>query len=341
GSNSFGQCGTNDTVDYTRFKKVLTINEKILKISHGGYHTFLITESKSVYGCGGNDKGQLGITGLKENLLQFTLLENVKADDIACGWDHSILLLDGRVFVTGSNSFHQLGVEKVKRLDTWTDLSIPESISKISCGLRHSMALTTEGSVYVWGNNSHYKCFTWEKHVIVPTKISLDAYLDADEIVVDMALGQHHSCLLTSKMKCLLAGRNKFGECCGLAPNQDVFSCVIPNCLKVFCGWNTTIFYCIDKKVYGTGRNDYFQLAIDEPQQVNQLVPMLEDVDCISVGSEHCLFLREAKAFAFGWNEHGNLGVEHQNRDIFRVVIGNACLVSAGYGNSFVVVLDS
>ena len=63
---------------------------------------------------------------------------------------------DGEIYVCGWNKNGQLGLSS-QEVDypTFCQVpSLPRKITKVSCGWNHTMALTENGTVYVWGSNA-------------------------------------------------------------------------------------------------------------------------------------------------------------------------------------------
>ena len=63
---------------------------------------------------------------------------------------------DGDIYVCGWNKNGQLGLasQQVDSPNFCQVPSLPRKITKVSCGWNHTMALTKDGSVYVWGSNA-------------------------------------------------------------------------------------------------------------------------------------------------------------------------------------------
>ncbi|CAG5102534.1 Similar to Rcbtb1: RCC1 and BTB domain-containing protein 1 (Mus musculus) [Cotesia congregata] len=114
-----------------------------------------------VYGWGQNTCGQVG-SGISTN--QNTPrkinsgLAGKKIIQIACGQTSSVAVTNnGEVYAWGNNSVGQLGV------GTYINQLSPQKvtgltgivIAKVVCGYSHTMALSDEGDVYVWGGNGY------------------------------------------------------------------------------------------------------------------------------------------------------------------------------------------
>lgn len=72
----------------------------------GGTHTLLLADDSQVYGCGGNEKGQLGLGPKKDRLVPAPVGLHEKgvacrAQRVSCGFSHSLVLKDGSVWVLG------------------------------------------------------------------------------------------------------------------------------------------------------------------------------------------------------------------------------------------------
>jgi alpha-tubulin suppressor-like RCC1 family protein len=151
GDNELGQIG-NGKCSGCQFKpiKVNGIDEKVIMISCGYYHSMALTESGRVLSWGSNDVGQLGYKtgsyyGKKPSIV--LLNKEISIKKISSGREHSLLLSnDGDIYWFGKN-----GCEKQK---TPTKLIINENkfIDIAShCKYFISIALSNNGIYYIWG----------------------------------------------------------------------------------------------------------------------------------------------------------------------------------------------
>ncbi|KAJ2372095.1 hypothetical protein IW150_004285, partial [Coemansia sp. RSA 2607] len=126
GSNSGGQLATGDMDDVHYLKQSLfdgkiqnteNISKDIgWRVVGGGNHSFAwSTDGSRLFACGLNKAGEIALPVNETNqpTLTWTLVQlptEGHVAQIACGWEHSILLNDlGQLFAAGSNSFGQLG----------------------------------------------------------------------------------------------------------------------------------------------------------------------------------------------------------------------------------------
>lgn len=107
GENSKGQLGLGHC-DTTKQPEQMLLPPGFLAVSAdcGGTHTLLLADDSQVYGCGGNEKGQLGLGPKKDRLVPAPVGLHAKgvacrAQRVSCGFSHSLVLQDGSVWVLG------------------------------------------------------------------------------------------------------------------------------------------------------------------------------------------------------------------------------------------------
>ena len=112
GYNGYGQLGLGDTNYRTTFTQVTTITDDIKSVYCGANHTFILENDGTLWDCGHNNRGQLGLgdTNDRNTFTQVTTnAYNIK--EIYCGWDHNFILKnDGTLWSTGYNNYGQLGL---------------------------------------------------------------------------------------------------------------------------------------------------------------------------------------------------------------------------------------
>jgi alpha-tubulin suppressor-like RCC1 family protein len=177
GYNGFGQLGTGVTDSLSIFTTVNTTSDSktfgpMSKIATGGDHTmaFSFANVSSVYVWGSNNHGQIGDIGIPTtgttaaSLRPLKIPLHGKVQDIAAGLFHSLAVVDGQVWAWGYNGFAQIGD------NTFADhltpklvngsatevaaISLPP-IKNVAAGTNHSLALTTDGRVFAWGDNTN------------------------------------------------------------------------------------------------------------------------------------------------------------------------------------------
>jgi alpha-tubulin suppressor-like RCC1 family protein len=176
GYNGYGALGNGSAIYAESHVPVaVTMNsvlagKTVTQIAAGGdsgdEFCLVIASDGKVYGWGGNGYGQLGngsgITPVPVAVDMTGVLAGKAAVKIAAGAMHGLVLAsDGKLYGWGMNNFGQLGngvsggyVTAPVATDM-TGALAGKTIASIACGDYFSMALTSTGTAYTWGNNSN------------------------------------------------------------------------------------------------------------------------------------------------------------------------------------------
>ena len=125
GRNNEGQLGLGDTANRNTFTQITTNANDIKEIYCGYYHTFILENDGTLWGCGWNANGQLGL-GDGYNRTTFTQV-TINADNIKqiyCGHGHTLILKnDGTLWGTGLNNEGELGLGDTNSRTTFTQIT--------------------------------------------------------------------------------------------------------------------------------------------------------------------------------------------------------------------------
>ncbi|XP_035204637.1 RCC1 domain-containing protein 1-like isoform X2 [Stegodyphus dumicola] len=170
---------------------LLPMPQPIAEVVCGKEHVLILSNSGQVFSYGVGSKGQLG-HGTIENLGKPSLLDaldGIKIIAIAAGgWHSAAISNDGDLYMWGWNESGQLGFpcselqsDKLPLTEIETVCCLPKSIEfkddlkviAVSCGSRHTVAITENNRVWTWGWNNygqlgHKKCMLSDKPEVVP-----------------------------------------------------------------------------------------------------------------------------------------------------------------------------
>ena len=172
GANTYGQLGDGTMIDRLyptniRPQLDLEVNESILEMRLGQQHSGVITSAARLFTWGNNSEGQLGDLTQDHRVLpteiqsHIPLLQGEMLVALAFGSQHSsVLTSQGRVFVWGRNHHGQLGNDSLLTqtqpvdISSHFNLSDNDDVALIVLGSSHSSALSSQGTLFFWGNNS-------------------------------------------------------------------------------------------------------------------------------------------------------------------------------------------
>ena len=122
GNNYSGQLGLGDITDRKIFTQITTNTDNIKEVYCGGSYTIILKNDGTLWGCGANGSGQLGL-GDTTNRTTFTQIttntDNIK--EVYCGGSYTIILKnDGTLWGCGANGGGQLGLGDTTNRTTFT-----------------------------------------------------------------------------------------------------------------------------------------------------------------------------------------------------------------------------
>lgn len=242
----------------------------VAEVCCGRYHTIARTVSGLVFTWGGGKNGRLGHGDEKiraqpacvESLLRF------KAVRVTAGYHNNLVLTEnGNVWSWGWGAHGQLGLgdKQDREIPTVIPSLSGENVVELSCGDRHSFAVTGSGKVFGWGSNEFGQlgCGRKGDTLLVPQVISgLDGL-----VVKHISSGDRHSAAVTNTGSVYTWGCGTDGQCghgtfSDTARPKLVEFLVGKTVVDVKCGHNFTMVLTKNEHhVYAWGNNTYGQLG--------------------------------------------------------------------------------
>ncbi|XP_020204702.1 ultraviolet-B receptor UVR8 isoform X1 [Cajanus cajan] len=160
GWGRYGNLGLGDRNDRLLPEKVTVDGDKITMVACGWRHTICVSSSGGLYTNGWGKYGQLGHGDFEDHLVprKVQALSDKFISQVSGGWRHSMVLTSsGQLLGWGWNKFGQIGVGNNLDYCSPVQVNFPrdQKVRQISCGWRHTIAITERDNVYSWGRGAN------------------------------------------------------------------------------------------------------------------------------------------------------------------------------------------
>ncbi|KAJ0050779.1 hypothetical protein NL108_005906, partial [Boleophthalmus pectinirostris] len=248
-------------------------------------------------------------------------LDTQKITNICCGRAHSLAVSEqGQVFAWGAGDGGQLGLgttETTVRIPRLVKRLCDHRISQVTCGNQHCIALSRDGQLFTWGQNTSGQLGLGkgEPSKLLPQPLKSLAGIPLAQITA----GGDHSFALSLSGGVFGWGKNRAGQL-GLNDKQDrAVPCHIKflrsqKVVYISCGEEHTAALTKDGGLFTFGDGSWGQLGHGstnnelQPRRVLEL--MGTEVSQIACGRYHTLAFVPSSGlvYAFGCNNFGQLG---------------------------------
>jgi alpha-tubulin suppressor-like RCC1 family protein len=351
--------GTSGTNLNSLFPKLYTshaylnVPSDIVQIAYGQFFVVVLTVNGYIYGCGINNKGQLGQNNTTKQLsfVQIPTPNSILISQIACGYEYLMAVgVNGKLYGCGINGNGQLGMGNNTNLSVLTEVSSTSNIGGIAyvaCGVYHTIILGINNLVYGCGfNGSGQLGINNTTGKTSFTQLSLPCSY-ANKI----ACGGFYTTILGNDNLMYGCGDNSMGQL-GLtdASNRYILTqATLPNTItsikNIKCGYEHTIIIGSDDLIYGCGRNTYGQLGINNTTNKNILTQSIipsgkniaKQIMCTANNTYSIWDTTSSELYACGANSNALIGDETTSyRATFtKVKKRNISNVDEDFTNSF------
>jgi alpha-tubulin suppressor-like RCC1 family protein len=323
----------------------------ISKVALGWEFTAVLTRDGRVFCCGRGDDGQLGLGEGVIKSADLLLTTGFTARDIACSRSHALALsVDGAVFSWGS-SRHGLQPGNASAGNVWVPQALgavngllpgARRFTRVVCGWQHSAALTEDGCVVTWGSNRYGQCGSdpaLSGRVAPPAMVMDRSGRTPLHSITALSSGwSHMAALAYSSAGALLLtwGRSDLGQ---LGRPSSTAGATTSSTTPVCASPPPAPPPWAPSPVQLRPRSTRLNAAIhtSAPEGCALSPPARSTCTCctgqasipcaIACGAEHSVCVAACGcAFAWGWNEHGNLGLgDRVSREVPERMSGTGC----------------
>ena len=288
-------------------KDVATVNSNGVVTGTGiGYTTITAYNSKE------NLKGKviINVYNNKEGA--------ITKPQVEVALDSTIILKeDGTVWATGRNHYGQLGNGTTTDSNKPVQVKIDENtyltnVRKISTSNYYTVALTTNGEVYAWGDNGSEQLGQGNSKVLYATKIKNQDGTGPLQNIVDVIANHSNTLYLDNDGGLYICGYTDTTLYLGkTASTKGVTYLGQQNAIKITGGYQTVGIVTSSGKAIAWGKNSYGVLGNGTTtDNIISKVTIGEDVDDFKLTCYSGMFLKDnGKAYSAGLNNYGQLGI--------------------------------
>ena len=322
GNGKYSKLG-NGRAETVNIPTKIQMNCRAIAVSVGYRHSLVLLQNGQVYSFGSNEGGQCG-QGKSHSVVTpkcIGALKQYKVTQISAGGYHSACITqNGDLFMFGFNDCGQVGVAKSNgRCITYpTLIELKDKAAFIDCGFQHSLLITSNKSIYSFGDGAQGK-------------------LGHGDDPVAYSYGYGRTCLAPNVSMCLFSAcfihylntkTYKYGQ---LRYRRD------PSIILMNHKWRPTLIeslsqtkitkcaageqhsICIDDNgnVWSFGRNAEGQCGdlgtgnLNRPKMIDYnyfTVNNIKTRECSAGGCQSCIISDSGELYVFGSNKSWQLG---------------------------------
>ena len=331
GANNYGQLGLGDKTDRNTFTEITTNTDNIKSVYCGGVHTLILKNDGTLWGCGYNIFGNLGL-GDTTNRTTFTQIttnvDNIK--EIYCGAHHTFILKnDGTLWGCGWNNHSQLGLGDTTNRNTFTQITTnANDIKSVYCGDNHTLILKNDGTLWSTGHNGYGQLGLGDNN----NRYTFTQITTNVNDIKEIYCGLRHAFILKNNGTLWGCGFNGNGELgLGDTTNRNTFTQITTNVndiKEIYCGGSHTFILKNNGTLWGCGYNDHGELGLGDTANrytFTQITTNVNDIKEIYCGYHYALILEnDGTLWGCGKNDYGQLGLgDKTNRNTFIQVATN------------------
>ncbi|HBG4727709.1 TPA: chromosome condensation regulator [Clostridioides difficile] len=249
---------------------------------------------------------------------------------------------DGNLYACGDNTGFQLGLGKDSSERRMFSKVKIDNVKYVSCGSKHSVAVTKDGFAYGAGTSNVGQLGVIESTVYYEfTKLPIDD-------VKTVACGYDFTFVLKNDGTLYSAGLNSSGQLgLGDTNNRATFTKVNIDSVKDVVTYNQSVFIIkMDGTAHACGLNSNGQLGINSTlnKSVFNKIEGMDNVKQIACGSSHTILIKnDGTMYTTGANGYGQLGTGNNNNSIvFNLSsINNVKYASCGNGHTMILKYDN
>ncbi len=315
GSNFYGQAASDPDIEPSITWPRLVPALQPVGLAAGGSHSLAVTANGDVLTWGDNGLGQLGLGGRGDADHEPDAVQDLEdvLFVVAGGDTNFAFMADGSVRSWGYNAYGQLAVADTSRDRTEPTLEDIGTVSQVSLGSYHGVALNEDGEVFAWGrafegqlgDGMNYQSGDYS---------STPALVDIGGAATLVAAGGFHSLALREDGALFSWGWDKEGQLGHDGDGNSPEEVPLPEGAVVAglaAGGEFSLVLLEDGEVLAFGRNNRSQLGQGTTAAIETVVTvdLPEAAVSIAAGDEFAgAILQNGDVYMWGRYDSGQLG---------------------------------
>lgn len=268
----------------------------------------------------------------EENWELFSSLEIVQIE--AGGNNTAFIMNDGSLWMSGDNTYGQLGNNTLEKSDIPVKVIGLYNIVQVAVGENHCIALNSGGNAYMWGNNSyHAVSFSDNSKISFPVSHTLSN-------IIYVEAGSQTSFVVKRFDGVFAQGNNAYGQLGNGTRDTVGVLTQMENSIGAHMvkSYNKHTFFIAGATVYACGSNDHGVLGLNYSGTTITPVTISISAD-IDTGNNHAVAIDETGTVkTWGTNDWGQCGKGEDGKGYLN--IHNAKSVKCGKEHSVILLED-
>ena len=286
---------------------------------------FILKNDGTLWGCGKNDYGQLGLGDASSRNIFTKITGDVKS--AYCGSGHTLILKnDGTLWGCGRNNYGQLGLGDTTNRKTFTQITTnADNIKSVYCGGNHTFILKNNGTLWGCGYNGVTQLGLGD----VVNRTTFTQVTTNTDNIKTVYCGNNLTFILKNDGTLWGCGENRNSQLGLENVNTTSIFTVIGinpgNIKSVYCGSDYTLILQNNGTLWGCGYNDKGQLGLGDTTDRKTFTKIIDNIKLINCGYRHTIILKnDGTLWGCGNNTFGKLGLEDTTtRNIFTQITTN------------------
>ncbi len=309
GNNYSGQLGDGTRV--SRFLPVQINIDQVTCLTAGAGFFFAERTDGSVWAWGNNYYGQLGDGTTIDRLSPAPAATLQGYSQLTGGWSHALgLTTDGTLHGWGMNYVGEIGDgSRDPRLTPVAVNTLPANVVAVSAGMEVSAAVTNDGRLWTWGDNSYGLLGRGMSGTAQPYPQKIFGLTAAS-----VAAGGMHSLAIADNGTVWAWGDNQYGQLGDggvLASSAEPLALTGLEATAVAACARHSLALTATGEVYVWGENYFGKLGDGSTTQRNTptKIPTLDRIAAVGCGDDHSVALgQDGRVWTWGNNGMGQLG---------------------------------